>query len=82
MRRISVIALVISTFVNFFACHGVLSATLGAYVKQAHESGVAAGLLAMVIMMPIAGWIGKRSANEGTLALAGTEVADAEVRRT
>jgi BASS family bile acid:Na+ symporter len=43
----------------------------------------AAGLIAMIMMMPIAGWFGKRAAREGTLApAAGTEVADAEIRRT
>ena len=41
----------------------------------------AAGLIAMIMMMPIAGWYGKRAANEGTLA-ASTEVVDAEIRRT
>lgn len=41
----------------------------------------AAGLLAMIIMMPIAGWFGKRAAHEGKLAPAvDTEVADANVR--
>jgi predicted Na+-dependent transporter len=41
----------------------------------------AAGLIAMIMMMPIAGWFGKRAANEGTLAPAvDTEVADANVR--
>jgi BASS family bile acid:Na+ symporter len=43
----------------------------------------AAGLLAMIIMMPIAGWLGKRAAKEGMLVpAAGTEVVDAEIRRT
>jgi BASS family bile acid:Na+ symporter len=43
----------------------------------------AAGLLAMIMMMPIAGWIGKRAAKEETLApVAGTEVVDAEIRRS
>jgi len=42
----------------------------------------AAGLIAMIMMMPIAGWLGKRAANEGTLASAGTEVMDAKIRRT
>jgi BASS family bile acid:Na+ symporter len=42
----------------------------------------AAGLLAMVIMMPIAGWLGKRAADGGTPAPAGAEVVDAEIRRT
>ena len=42
----------------------------------------AAGLIAMIMMMPIAGWLGKRAANEGTLAPAGAEVVDAEIRRT
>ncbi len=42
----------------------------------------AAGLLAMLIMMPIAGWFGRRAANGGTLTPAGAEVVDAEVRRT
>ena len=43
----------------------------------------AAGLLAMIVMMPIAGWFGKRAAKERTFAaVAGTEVADAEIRRT
>ena len=41
----------------------------------------AAGLIAMILMMPIAGWFGKRAAKEGTLAPAvDTEVADAKVR--
>jgi BASS family bile acid:Na+ symporter len=41
----------------------------------------AAGLIAMIMMMPIAGWFGKRAANKGTLAPAvDTEVADANVR--
>jgi BASS family bile acid:Na+ symporter len=41
----------------------------------------AAGLIAMIMMMPIAGWFGKRAAKEGTLAPAvDTEVADANVR--
>ena len=42
----------------------------------------AAGLLAMIIMMPIAGWLGKRAADGGTPAPAGAEVVDAEIRRT
>jgi len=42
----------------------------------------AAGLIAMIMMMPIAGWFGKRAANGGTLTPAGAEVVDAEVRRT
>jgi predicted Na+-dependent transporter len=42
----------------------------------------AAGLLAMIMMMPIAGWLGKRATNESTLAPAGTEVVDADIRRT
>jgi hypothetical protein len=43
----------------------------------------AAGLIAMIIMMPIAGWLGKRAAKEGMLVpAAGTEVVDAEIRRT
>jgi BASS family bile acid:Na+ symporter len=43
----------------------------------------AAGLIAMIIVMPLAGWFGKRASQEGTLApAAGTEVADAEIRRT
>lgn len=43
----------------------------------------AAGLIAMVIMMPIAGWLGKRAAKEAMLVPAtGTEVVDAEIRRT
>ncbi len=43
----------------------------------------AAGLIAMVIMMPIAGWFGNRAAKEGMLVpAAGTEVVDAEIRRT
>ena len=41
----------------------------------------AAGLIAMIMMMPIAGWFGKRGAKKGTLAPAvDTEVADAKVR--
>jgi BASS family bile acid:Na+ symporter len=43
----------------------------------------AAGLIAMIMMMPIAGWLGKRAAEgERALAPASTEVVDAEVRRT
>jgi BASS family bile acid:Na+ symporter len=43
----------------------------------------AAGLIAMIMMMPIAGWFGKRAAEAGTPArAAGAEVADADVRRT
>ena len=42
----------------------------------------AAGLLAMIMMMPIAGWLGKRAAKAGAFAPAGTEVVDAEIRRT
>jgi predicted Na+-dependent transporter len=41
----------------------------------------AAGLIAMIMMMPIAGWFGKRVANEGTLAPTGAEVADAKIRK-
>jgi predicted Na+-dependent transporter len=40
----------------------------------------AAGLIAMIMMMPIAGWFGKRAVKEGALATAGTEVVDAKVR--
>jgi BASS family bile acid:Na+ symporter len=41
----------------------------------------AAGLIAMIIMMPIAGWFGKRAVKGGTLAPAvDTEVVDAKVR--
>jgi BASS family bile acid:Na+ symporter len=42
----------------------------------------AAGLIAMILMMPIAGWFGKRAAEAGALATASTEVVDADVRRT
>ena len=43
----------------------------------------AAGLIAMIMMMPIAGWLGKRAAKEGMLTPAvDTEVVDAKVRRT
>ena len=42
----------------------------------------AAGLIAMIMMMPIAGWFGKRAAKRGALAPAGTKVVDADVRRT
>jgi bile acid:Na+ symporter, BASS family len=41
----------------------------------------AAGLISMLIMMPIAGWLGKRPA-EGTLAPVGPEVVDAKIRRS
>lgn len=41
----------------------------------------AAGLIAMIMMMPIAGWLGRRAVKEGTLTPAvDTEVADANVR--
>ena len=39
----------------------------------------AAGLIAMIVMMPIAGWFGKRAANEGAFTSAGTEAIDANV---
>lgn len=43
----------------------------------------AAGLLAMIMMMPIAGWFGKRAAKEGALPpAANSEVGDANVRRS
>lgn len=43
----------------------------------------AAGVIAMIIVMPIAGWFGKGAAQEGTLAqTAGTEAIDAKIRRT
>ena len=43
----------------------------------------AAGLIAMIMMMPIAGWFGKRAAAAGTFPAApGTEVVDANVRRS
>lgn len=42
----------------------------------------AAGLIAMIMMMPIAGWFGKRAAERKALAPVGsTEVVDAEIRR-
>ncbi|HEX2992648.1 MAG TPA: bile acid:sodium symporter [Anaerolineales bacterium] len=41
----------------------------------------AAGLIALIMMMPIAGWFGKRAVKDGTLTPAvDTEVADANVR--
>jgi BASS family bile acid:Na+ symporter len=41
----------------------------------------AAGLIGMIVVMPIAGWFGKRPAKEATPApVAGSEVVDAEVR--
>ena len=43
----------------------------------------AAGLLAMIIMMPIAGWFGNRAAKEGMpVPTVGTEAVDAKVKRT
>jgi BASS family bile acid:Na+ symporter len=40
----------------------------------------AAGLLGMIVVMPVAGWLGKRAAKEGALApAAGPEVVDAEI---
>ena len=39
----------------------------------------AAGLIAMIIMMPIAGWFGKRAAKEGAFTSTGSEAIDAKV---
>jgi predicted Na+-dependent transporter len=39
----------------------------------------AAGLIAMIVMMPIAGWFGKRAVKEGAFTSAGTEAIDANV---
>lgn len=84
-RRLAILAF--ATFVNFFANHGVLMATLGAFVRQVQQSD-AAGILALptasltgillaarrlaaMLAAPVSGYLSDRARDRQRVAAAG-----------